>query len=223
LDQCDAFGHSHGGHVDVIGDAVVHATFLPGHDSTAVMLTVKNTTRQSDQRRDQLGRDVLFLVSVWCLSSCAHQSWTSAVTHWGEKYVTPRLKEKTFRVNEGNHPRLEARVRQSIAAWLKHPEIVRRGYTFDGEVVVKPVRAKYKDALGVPFWSTQAEGLKGDRSGGMTLYTGKNRPVLIVIATYPSGAWDERTLVHECAHVVLLWNGVEGHPPEWKEHIPLWD
>jgi len=127
-----------------------------------------------------------------------------------------------YRVTEGGHPALEQRTREHLEFLLTSEFFRRRGLTFGGDVVLKPVPAVRKDARGVPFYTSLREKTR-DRSGGLTLFTGRERPVIIVIAVLPDGTWDDRTLKHEAAHAILLWNGIGGHPAKFRGVVPLWD
>jgi len=127
-----------------------------------------------------------------------------------------------YRVQEGGWPAMEARTREHLEYFLNSPHFRNRGLTFGGDVVLRPVPAVRKDARGVPFYTSLRETVK-DRSGGLTLFTGRSRPVIIVIAVLPDGSWDDRTLKHEAAHAILLWNGIGGHPAKFRGVVPLWD
>lgn len=127
-----------------------------------------------------------------------------------------------YRVLEGGHPQLEQRTRDHLEFLLTSDHFRRRRLTFGGDVVLKPVPAVRKDRRGVPFYTSLREKAR-DRSGGLTLFTGRERPVVIVIAMLPDGTWDDRTLKHEAAHAILLWNGISGHPPQYRGVVPLWD
>lgn len=127
----------------------------------------------------------------------------------------------TYRVLPGGHDALEQRTREHLEAYLASDFFKRRKLTFGGDVVLKPVPAVRRDRLGVPFYTSLREETR-DRSGGLTLYTGRKRPVVIVIAMLPDGAWDDRTLKHEACHAILLWNGITGHPPQYRHVAPLW-
>lgn len=126
----------------------------------------------------------------------------------------------SFRVLDGGNPVLEAEVKRHIEAYVFSPFFQRRRLAFEGDVVVKTVPAVRRDRLGVPFWT--AAGNTRDRSGGLTLFTGKKRPIMMIIAVMPDGTWDSRTVKHEACHAVLLWNGRDGHPPEFRGVAPLW-
>lgn len=126
----------------------------------------------------------------------------------------------TFRVLPGGNPALEARAEQHIRKYVFSTYFDERKLQFDGDLVIKTVPAVRRDRLGVPFW-TDAANTK-DRAGGLTLFTSKKRPVIMVIAVLKDGKWDDRTLKHECCHVILLWNGIEGHPKEFQRLAPLW-
>ncbi len=127
-----------------------------------------------------------------------------------------------YRVLEGGHPELEGRTRAHLEELLASPHFSGRRLLFGGDVVLKPVPAVRRDARGVPFYTSLREKAR-DRSGGLTLFTGRERPVVIVIAVLPDGTWDDRTLKHEAAHAILLWNGISGHPPQFRGVVPLWD
>jgi hypothetical protein len=127
-----------------------------------------------------------------------------------------------YRVMDGGHAAMEQRTREHLEFLLTSEFFKRRGLTFGGDVVLKPVPAVRKDARGVPFYTSLREKAR-DRSGGLTLFTGRERPVIIVIAVLPDGTWDDRTLKHEAAHAILLWNGISGHPPKFRGVVPLWD
>lgn len=127
-----------------------------------------------------------------------------------------------YRVTDGGHAALEQRTREHLEFFLTSEFFKRRGLTFGGDVVLKPVPAVRKDARGVPFYTSLREKAR-DRSGGLTLFTGRERPVVIVIAVLPDGTWDDRTLKHEAAHAILLWNGISGHPARFRNVVPLWD
>lgn len=126
----------------------------------------------------------------------------------------------TFRVLPSGHPELEAAVRQHLGAYLNSPFFRQRRLEFSGDVLIKTAPAIRRDRLGVPFYTSQRN--TRDRSGGLTLFTGRNRPVVLIIALLPDGTWDDRTLKHECCHVILLWNGISGHPPQYRHVAPLW-
>lgn len=127
-----------------------------------------------------------------------------------------------YRVNQGGHPALEQRTREHLEIFLSSEFFRRRGLTFGGDVVLKPVPAVRKDRRGVPFYTSLREKTR-DRSGGLTLFTGRERPIVIVIAMMPDGTWDDRTLKHEAAHAILLWSGIGGHPAAFRSVVPLWD
>ncbi len=127
-----------------------------------------------------------------------------------------------FRVLEDGHPEMEKKTREHLEQLLHSDHFRRRRLTFGGDVVLKRVAAVRKDARGVPFYTSLREKTR-DRSGGLTLFTGKTRPIVIVIAVMPDGTWDDRTLKHEAAHAILLWNGITGHPPQFRGVVPLWD
>lgn len=127
----------------------------------------------------------------------------------------------SYQVLAQGHPEIETRARQHLDRLLFSRHFQRRGLEFSGDVIIKTVPAVRRDRLGVPFWSPANR--TRDRSGGLTVFTGRSRPVIIILAVMPDGTWDDRTLKHECAHVVLLWNGIEGHPPEFARYAPLWD
>lgn len=127
-----------------------------------------------------------------------------------------------YRVLEGGHPELEQSTREHLETLLTSDHFKNRRLTFGGDVVLKPVPAVRKDRRGVPFYTSLREKTR-DRSGGLTLFTGRERPIVIVIAVMPDGTWDERTLKHEAAHAILLWNGIGGHPPQYRGVVPLWD
>ncbi len=127
-----------------------------------------------------------------------------------------------YRVLKGSHPALEKRTAEHLESLLASPHFSRRRLWFGGDVVLKPVPAVRKDARGVPFYTSLREEVR-DRSGGLTLFTGRERPVVIVIAMLPDGTWDDRTLKHEAAHAILLWNGISGHPSQFRGVVPLWD
>ena len=122
-----------------------------------------------------------------------------------------------FRVRSEGNPELEDRVREHIKAFVQRSEFRNRELYFDGDVIVRTVEVNKKDRLGVPYWKEQTQG----RVGGITLFTGRHLPVVIAVATI-DGDWDERTLRHECAHAILLWNGVQGHPRHFRSLVPLW-
>lgn len=126
----------------------------------------------------------------------------------------------TYRVLEGGHPALENRAREHLDFLLAAEVMRKRHLNFSGDVLIKPVPAVRKDRLGVPFFASGRSAR--DRSGGLTLFTGRNRPLMIVIAVLPDGSWDERTLKHECCHAILLWHGIAGHPPAFRALAPLW-
>jgi hypothetical protein len=127
-----------------------------------------------------------------------------------------------YRVVEGGNLEMEQRTREHLETLLTSPHFSRRDLKFGGDVVLKPVPAVRTDARGVPFYTSLNEKVR-DRSGGLTLFTGRNRPVVIVIAQRADGTWDDRTLKHEAAHAILLWNGIGGHPPQFRGVVPLWD
>jgi hypothetical protein len=147
------------------------------------------------------------LAALWLLPSCA-----------GFKRVV-RV-PNSYRVLDSQNPVLEERARHHLGSLLFHPYFQRRGLEFSGDVLIKTVPAVRHDRRGVPFW-TPAQRTR-DKSGGLTVFTGRNRPVVIIIATRADGSWDERTLKHECCHVILLWNDLPGHPPEFRRLVPLW-
>ena len=122
-----------------------------------------------------------------------------------------------YAVRSEGRPELEEKVRQHIDSFLSRPEIKAKILKFDGDVVVRTVAVDKKDRLGVPYWTDGTSG----RIGGITLFTGSHLPVVIAVATF-NGKWDERTLRHECAHAVLLWNNIQGHPREYRSIVPLW-
>ena len=124
---------------------------------------------------------------------------------------------KAFHVRSEGKPELEKRVTEHIKAFLARSEFRDRELAFDGDVVVRTVSVETKDRLGVPYWKERSQG----RVGGITLFTGKQLPVVIAVATI-DGKWDERTLRHECAHVILLWNNINGHPRQFRSLVPLW-
>jgi hypothetical protein len=126
----------------------------------------------------------------------------------------------SYRVLETGNPALDASVRRHLDNFVFHKYFQRRKLEFSGDVLVKTVPAIRADRLGVPFWSPSER--TRDRSGGLTLFTGRKRPVVIIIAVRADGSWDERTLKHECCHVVLLWNGIAEHPREFARLAPLW-
>ena len=115
-----------------------------------------------------------------------------------------------YRVQAGGNPLMEQRTREHLESLLTSPHFSRRGMKFGGDVVLKPVPAVRRDEV-------------RDRSGGLTVFTGRLRPVVIVIAVLPDGTWDDRTLEHEAAHAILLWNGIAGHPAQYRGVVPLWD
>ena len=125
--------------------------------------------------------------------------------------------KNAYDVRAEGRTELEARVRQHVDAFLARPEIKAKGLKFNGDIVVRTVAVNKKDRLGVPYWTERSSG----RIGGITLFTGSHLPVVIAVATY-NGRWDERTLRHECAHAVLLWNDIKGHPTEYRNFVPLW-
>jgi hypothetical protein len=127
-----------------------------------------------------------------------------------------------YQVVDGGHPEMEQKTREHLETLLATPHFKRRRLTFGGDVVLKPVAAVRTDARGVPFYTSLREFAR-DRSGGATLFTGRERPIVIVIAQRPDGTWDDRTLKHEAAHAILLWNGIGGHPPQFRGVVPLWD
>lgn len=127
-----------------------------------------------------------------------------------------------YRVLEDGHPVMEQRTREHLESLLESDHFKRRRLTFGGDVVLKRVPAVRKDRRGVPFYTSVREKAR-DRSGGLTLFTGRERPIVIVIAVMPDGSWDDRTLKHEAAHAILLWNGIAGHPPQFRGVVPLWD
>jgi len=127
-----------------------------------------------------------------------------------------------YRVLEGGNGALEARTREHLEVLLAEPHFSQRRYLFGGDVVLKPVPAVRTDRRGVPFYTSVREQAR-DQSGGLTLFTGKERPVVIVIAVRADGTWDDRTLKHEAAHAILLWNGIGGHPAVFRGVVPLWD
>jgi hypothetical protein len=132
--------------------------------------------------------------------------------------VKRSLKMKNaYDVRSEGRSELESRVRQHVDAFLARPEIKTKGLKFNGDIVVRTVAVDKKDRLGVPYWTEKTSG----RVGGITLFTGSHLPVVIAVATY-NGRWDERTLRHECAHAVLLWNDIKGHPREYRNFVPLW-
>ncbi|MGI8604020.1 MAG: hypothetical protein ACR2OZ_13660 [Verrucomicrobiales bacterium] len=126
----------------------------------------------------------------------------------------------SYRVMETGNAKLEAGVKRHVDSLLFHKYFQGRHLEFSGDILVKTVPAVRKDRLGVPFWTPRER--TRDRSGGLTVFTGRNRPVIIIIAVLEDGSWDERTLRHECCHVVLLWNGISGHPREFARLAPLW-
>jgi hypothetical protein len=126
----------------------------------------------------------------------------------------------TYRVIADGRPEMEARARSHLDRLIFSPEFQARKLEFSGNVVIRTVPAIRRDRLGVPFWSPRER--TRDRSGGLTVFTGRARPVVVIIAVLPDGSWDDRTLRHECCHVVLLWNGISGHPREFARHAPLW-
>jgi hypothetical protein len=126
----------------------------------------------------------------------------------------------SYRVIADGRPEIEARSRHHLDRLLFSPYFQSRKLEFSGDVLIRTVPAIRRDRLGVPFWSPRER--TRDRSGGLTLFTGRNRPVVLIIAILPDGSWDERTLRHECCHVILLWNGISGHPKEFAHHAPLW-
>ena len=127
-----------------------------------------------------------------------------------------------YRVLAGGQPAMEKRTGEHLEALLKEPHFSQRRLLFGGDVVLKPVPAVRTDRRGVPFYTSVREKSR-DQSGGLTLFTGRERPVVIVIAVRPDGSWDDRTLKHEAAHAILLWNGIGGHPPQFRGVVPLWD
>jgi hypothetical protein len=126
----------------------------------------------------------------------------------------------TWRVIEGGHPAIEAQAREHLTALLATGVMRGRRLVFNGDVMIRTVPAVRKDRLGVPFYASGPE--TRDRSGGLTLFTGRKRPLVIVIAVLPDGSCDQRTLKHECCHAILLWNGITGHPPAFRSIAPLW-
>ena len=122
-----------------------------------------------------------------------------------------------FKVRSDGNPELERRVRQHIRSYAESVDFRNRELTFDGDIVIRTVEVKNRDRLGVPYWKERSHG----RVGGVTLFTGKHLPVVIAVATI-DGKWDERTLRHECAHAILLWNNVKGHPRQFRNLVPLW-
>ena len=125
--------------------------------------------------------------------------------------------KNAYDIRAEGRPELEARVREHVDYFLAHPKFKSKDLKFDGDIVIRTVAVKKKDRLGVPYWNDKAKG----RVGGITLYTGKHLPVVIAVATVDK-KWDERTLRHECAHAILLWNGIKGHPREYRTAVPLW-
>ena len=126
----------------------------------------------------------------------------------------------TWRVLEGGHPAIEARTREHLTSLLASPIMRARHLVFSGDVLIKTVPAVRKDRIGVPIYASGPA--TRDRSGGLTLFTGRKRPLVLVIAVLPDGSWDERTLKHECCHAILLWHGITGHPPAFRSLAPLW-
>lgn len=122
-----------------------------------------------------------------------------------------------YQVRSEGRPELEARVHEHVDAYLARQEFKERNLKFNGDIVIRTVAVDKKDRLGVPYWSDRANG----RIGGVTLFTGAHLPVVIAVATY-NGKWDERTLRHECAHAILLWNDITGHPRDFRSIVPLW-
>ena len=126
----------------------------------------------------------------------------------------------TYRVLEGGHPALEKRAREHLDSLLASRIMRDRHLEFSGDLVIKTVPALRKDRLGVPFFASAR--VARHRSGGLTLFTGRRRPVVVVVAVLADGSWDERTLKHECCHAILLWHGITGHPPAFRSLAPLW-
>ena len=122
-----------------------------------------------------------------------------------------------FKVRSEGKSELEKRVHEHIKGLLVQTEFRNRELSFDGDIVVRTVAVEQKDRLGVPYWEAARQG----RVGGITLFTGKHLPVVIAVATI-DGKWDERTLRHECAHAILLWNNIKGHPRPYRNIAPLW-
>ena len=125
--------------------------------------------------------------------------------------------KNAYDVRSEGRPELEARVREHIDAYLARDEFRSRNLKFGGDIVIRTVAVDKKDRLGVPYWSDRGSG----RVGGITLFTGEHLPIVIAVATF-NGKWDERTLRHECAHAILLWNNIKGHPREYRRAVPLW-
>ena len=122
-----------------------------------------------------------------------------------------------YAVRSEGKPELEKRVRHHINAFLARPEFKDQNLKFNGDIIVRTVEVTKKDRLGVPYWTESTSG----RVGGITLFTGSHLPVVIAVATV-NGKWDERTLRHECAHAILLWNNIKGHPRKYRSIVPLW-
>lgn len=127
---------------------------------------------------------------------------------------------QSFRIVECEDPALEARAREQIEDLHFQPVFNNRRLSFNGELVIKTVKATKKDRRGSPFWRTHPGAEKG--SNGVTVFTGKDRPVVLILAVNEDGSWDERALRHECGHVVLFWNGIKGHPREYSRVLPRW-
>lgn len=125
--------------------------------------------------------------------------------------------KNAYAIRSEGRSEMEARVRTHIDEFLARPEIRAKNLNFNGDVVLRTVPVDEKDRLGVPYWTDGRSG----RIGGITLFTGSHLPVVIAVAT-ANGKWDERTLRHECAHAVLLWNDIQGHPREYRSMVPLW-
>ncbi len=154
-----------------------------------------------------LGRLLALLLLVAGVTSC---------TSVARKVGVPN----TFRVLPGGNPELEARAEQHLRHYVFSSYFDQRKLQFDGDLTIKAVPAVRRDRMGVPFWTDAAH--TRDRAGGLTLFTSKKRPVIMVIAVMKDGKWDDRTLKHECCHVILLWNGIDGHPKEFQKLAPLW-
>ncbi len=166
-------------------------------------------TARVDAMRHSLPRviSLLFLLGLCAVLGCTSFRRTVGIPN-------------TFRVLPSGHPELEAQVKKHLESYVFSSFFQRRKLGFSGDVLIKTAPAVRKDRLGVPFYASQSN--TRDRSGGLTLFTGRNRPVVLIIALLPDGTWDERTLKHECCHVILLWNGINGHPSEFRSVAPLW-
>ena len=94
------------------------------------------------------------------------------------------------------------------------------GKRFKGDVIKvhDPISAKYEDWRGMPVAK-----IRNKFQGGLTSWKGSDNEAAVYFAQ-ADGSIPEWLIRHESLHIILLSNGILGHPKKYTKHFkkPYW-